>query len=46
MKAKSRTEKGKNAIIKKNLAKDVYTIEDMRARLRDDHWEEVVGNRR
>ena len=46
LKARSRTEKGKTAIIKKNLGKDVYTIEDMRARLRDDHWEEVVGNRR
>lgn len=46
LKARSRSEKGKTAIIKKNLGKDVYTIEDMRARLRDDHWEEVVGNRR
>ena len=44
--AKNRTDKGKTAIIKKNLGKDVYTIEDMRAKLRDDHWEEVVGNRR
>lgn len=44
--AKKKADKGKSAIIKRNLKKDAYTIEDMRALLRDDHWEEVCGNKR
>ena len=46
LKGKSRTDKGKKSIVKANLRKDAYTIEDMRALLADDHWEEVCGNRR
>lgn len=46
LRARSTTDKGKAAIIKKNLSKDRYTIEDMRAMLKDDHWEEVSGNKR
>lgn len=45
-KARSRSDKGRNVMIKKNIARDRYTIEDMRAMLSDDHWEEVCGNRR
>lgn len=44
--ARSRADKGNDAIIKKNLKRDSYTIEEMRALLRDDHWEEVAGNKR
>ena len=43
--SKKRSEKGTKAIIRKNLKKDKYTIEEMRALLRDDHWEEVSGNK-
>lgn len=39
-------DRGKRAITKKKLSRDEYTIEDMRAMLRDDHWEEVCGNKR
>ena len=46
IKARSRTERGKAVIRKREIAKDRYSIEDMRAMLRDDHWEEVCGNRR
>lgn len=46
LKGKSRADKGKKSIVKANLRKDAYTIEDMRALLADDHWEEVCGNRR
>lgn len=46
LRANARASKGKTAIIKKNLSRDAYTLEDMRARLRDDHWEEVCGNKR
>lgn len=45
-KARSRTEKAKKVIAKRNIAKDRYSIEDMRAMLRDDHWEEVCGHKR
>lgn len=43
--ARSKADKGRKAIVSHNLKKDRYTIEDMRALLRDDHWEEVCGNR-
>lgn len=45
-KARSRSEKGKAVIRRGNIAKDRYSIEDMRAMLRDDHWEEVVGHKK
>lgn len=45
-KAKKKAEKGKSQIIKSKLKKDAYTIEDMRALLKDDHWEEISGNKR
>ena len=44
--AQARSDKGKDAIIKSKLKRDSYTIEEMRALLRDDHWEEVTGNKR
>lgn len=44
--ARTKADKGRSAIIRKELKKDRYTIEDMRAMLKDDHWEEVSGNRR
>ena len=44
--ARSKADKGRNAIVRRRLKRDTYTVEDMRAMLRDDHWEEVVGNRR
>lgn len=44
--ARSRSDKGKDNIIKAKLKRDSYTIEEMRALLRDDHWEEISGNRR
>lgn len=44
--ARTRTDKGRKAIVRKRLSRDTYTVEDMRARLRDDHWEEVAGNKR
>lgn len=44
--ARSKADKGRNKIIRKKLQRDSYTIEDMRARLKDDHWEEVSGNKR
>lgn len=43
---KRKSEKGKNQIIKSKLKRDAYSIEDMRALLKDDHWEEVSGNTR
>lgn len=43
---KKRAEKGRTQIIKNKLKKDSYTVEDMRALLKDDHWEEVSGNKR
>ena len=46
LRAKSRAEKGRNAKMKADLKRDRYTVEDMRAILNDDHWEEVCGNRR
>lgn len=45
-KARSRADKGKRVITGRNIAKDRYSIEDMRAMLRDDHWEEVCGHKR
>lgn len=44
--AKRKTDKGTNQIIKRKLKRDSYTIEEMRAHLTDDHWEEVSGNKR
>jgi hypothetical protein len=44
--AKKTSEKGRNAAIRKGLKKDEYTVEDMRAILNDDHWDEVCGHRR
>lgn len=46
MKAKGYADRGSDEIVKKNLKRDKYNIEDMRALLRDAHWEEVVGNKR
>ncbi len=43
---KRKADKGRNQIIRKNLKRDAYTTEDMRALLKDDHWEEVAGNKR
>lgn len=43
--ARSRADKGNNEIVKRNLKRDKYTIEEMRALLKDDHWEEVSGNK-
>jgi len=45
-KANRYADKGSSEILKKNLKNDKYNIEDMRALLRDAHWEEVVGNKR
>lgn len=45
-KSRKQTDKGRKAIVKKKLSKDEYTLEDMRALLKDDHWEEVSGNKR
>ena len=44
--AKKKSDAQKTAAIRRNLAKDKYTVEDMRAILNDDHWEEVCGHRR
>lgn len=46
LKARGYADKGSDAIIKKNLKRDKYTIEDMRALLKDAHWEEISGNKR
>lgn len=43
---KRKADKGKTQIIKRKLKKDAYSIEDMRALLKDDHWEEISGNKR
>lgn len=43
---RARAEKGQRAITAAKLKRDKYTLEDMRALLRDDHWEEVCGNKR
>lgn len=37
---------GYNETIKKNIKNDRYTVEEMRALLKDDHWEEEAGNKR
>lgn len=44
--AKRKSDKGKAQIIKRKLSRDAYTVEDMRAILKDDHWEEISGNKR
>lgn len=44
--ARKRSDKGKTTIVRNRLKRDTYTIEDMRAMLKDDHWEEVCGNKR
>lgn len=46
MKARGYADRGTDTIIKKNLKRDKYTVEDMRALLRDAHWEEICGNKR
>lgn len=46
LKAKGYADKGQNEIVKRNLKRDKYNIEDMRALLKDAHWEEVCGNKR
>ena len=46
LKAMGYADKGMDTIIKKNLKSDKYTVEDMRALLRDAHWEEICGNKR
>lgn len=46
LKARSYADKGGDAIIKKNIGKDKYNLEDMRALLKDARWEEVCGNKR
>ena len=35
-----------NYVMNEDLNNDVYNIEDMRALLKDSHWEEVCGNTR
>lgn len=44
--ARRKSEKGSNQIIRNKLKKDAYSIEDMRALLKDEHWEEVVNSKR
>ena len=44
LRSKARKEKGTKAIAKRNIQRDRYTIEEMRALLTDDHWEEVCNN--
>lgn len=43
---KGASERATRNIMKREIASDKYTIEDMRALLRDDHWEEVCGHKR
>lgn len=45
-KARRIAERGTDAILKKDLKRDRYNIEEMRALLRDARWEEVAGNKR
>ena len=44
LRSKSRKDKGTKAITKANIQRDRYTLEEMRALLMDDHWEEVCNN--
>ncbi len=46
LKARGYSDKGSREIVKKNLKRDKYNIEDMRALLSDAHWEEVCGHKR
>ena len=46
LKARGYADRGTDMIIQKNLRDDKYTIEEMRALLKDDHWEEECGNKR
>ena len=39
-------DKGTRAIHEKNIKRDYYEIGDMRALLKDSHWEEVCGHKR
>lgn len=39
-------DKGTRAIYEKNIKRDYYEIGDMRALLKDSHWEEVCGHKR
>ena len=43
---RSNAEKGMRRIYEKGLNRDEYTKEDMRALLKDAHWEEVCGHSR
>lgn len=43
--ARAKSEKGKKAIVKSKLKRDTYNIEDMRALLKDEHWEEITGKK-
>lgn len=45
-KAHRKMDDADNEILKREIKKDKYNIEDMRALLRDAHWEEVCGNKR
>ena len=44
--ARRSADAGMDAIIKKDLRNDKYTLEDMKALLKDAHWEEICGNKR
>ena len=46
MKARGYADKGQDAMIGKNMKKDKYNIEEMRALLKDAHWEDYAGNKR
>ena len=46
LKSRGYADKGNDAIIKRNLTRDKYTVEEMRALLNDEHWEEEAGNKR
>lgn len=46
LRARGYADRGNDEIIKRNTKRDKYNIEEMRALLRDAHWEEVVGNKR
>lgn len=43
--ARAKSDKGKKAIVKSKLKRDTYNIEDMRALLKDEHWEEITGKK-
>ena len=46
MKTRGYTDKAMDTIISKNMKKDAYNIEEMRALLKDAHWEDYAGNKR